>query len=140
MRHSAVWGLNPARQRAQIAARLIAASRALPMAPDAALLLLDGALNDMLDHWAHRAGLHIGGGADRLAALDERAPAIAGRLRLALQAHHPEARLAHCWALLDLLTRTETTRQRRRRTGEDAMRVQSAYPCLSRKDSQFHVS
>jgi len=30
-------------------------------------------------------------------------------VRLALQAQQPEARLAHCWALLDLLTTTTTT-------------------------------
>jgi hypothetical protein len=49
--------------------------------------------------------VHLADRRQALAALDDCAPAIAWRVRLALQAHQPEARLAHCWALLELLTR-----------------------------------
>ena len=106
------------RERANIVARLAAASQALPDRPDIAALLLDGALNDMLAVWLPPAPLAARDEmrytmrdarslANALDALDQRAPAISARLRLAAQAHDLAARLAHCWALLDLLT-TET--------------------------------
>ena len=95
-------------ERARIVARLAAASRALAERPDEAALLLDGAIGEMLDCWARAAGaLPLHQSYDmRLAleALDEQAPAVSARVRLALQAHNPAARLAHCWALLDALT------------------------------------
>ncbi|MDE3228677.1 MAG: hypothetical protein KGO05_02255 [Chloroflexota bacterium] len=84
-------------------ARLIAAERALPAAPDLAALRLDGALSDLLAICAP--------GAASLEELERRAPALAWRLRLALQAPDVAARLAHCWALLDLLTQPPTHTQ-----------------------------
>lgn len=114
IRHNRLWGGGPAGERAQVVSRLLAASQALPAQPDAAILLLDGALSDLLDLWAHRERLPERRGAAALAALDAHAPAIAARLRLALQAYNPEARLAHCWALLDALTPPpDPTRQAR---------------------------
>lgn len=101
----------PLHERARIVVRLAAASHALAERPDVAALLLDGALIDMLNVWAQAA---LGPAredirdrqrlADALDALDQRAPVLSGRLRLALQAHDPAARLAHCRTLLDLLT------------------------------------
>ena len=95
-------------ERARIVANLIAASQALAADPDAAALLLDGALAHLLDLWAQQARLPASDRRQALAALDAQAPALAWRVRLALQAHQPEARLAHCWALLDLLTMSTT--------------------------------
>ncbi len=92
------------RERARVVARLIAAEQALSADPNAAALLLDGALSQMLALWAQQARVALPDVRQALAALDACAPAIAGRVRLALQAAAPEARLAHCWALLDLLT------------------------------------
>ncbi|HZC05241.1 MAG TPA: hypothetical protein VE338_06340 [Ktedonobacterales bacterium] len=101
-------GLAKRDERARIVARLAAASQALAEHPDDAALLLDGAIGEMLDCWARAAdALPLHRSCDmRLAleALDERAPAVSARARLALQAHNPAARLAHCWALLDALT------------------------------------
>lgn len=107
------------RERERIVARLAAASLALAEQPDIAALLLDGALIDMLNVYAQAASLPAHDAPDGrslaqvLEAIDQHAPAISARLRLALQAHDPAARLAHCWALLDLLTtgsaRTATT-------------------------------
>ncbi|HEY7975223.1 MAG TPA: hypothetical protein VID72_07765 [Ktedonobacterales bacterium] len=91
--------------RARVIASLVAASHALSADADAAALLLDGALSQLLDLWASYAHVHLADRRQALAALDDHAPAIAWRVRLALQAHQPEARLAHCWALLELLTR-----------------------------------
>jgi hypothetical protein len=42
-----------------------------------------------------------------LLALDQRNPALARRFRLALRAPHVAARLAHLWALIDLLRANE---------------------------------
>ncbi|HEX8729748.1 MAG TPA: hypothetical protein VF739_14045 [Ktedonobacterales bacterium] len=100
------------RERARVVASLLAASRALPSDPDAAALLLDGALAQFLDLWAQQVHLPRADRRQALAALDAQAPAVAWRVRLALQAHLPEARLAHCWALLDLLTIPTTRRNR----------------------------
>lgn len=94
----------------------------------------------MLDHWARGALPNRARGAEALAALDERAPAIAWRLRLALQAHNPEARLAHCWALLDLLTQPSTTSQHSQHATDYPMYTLNAHQLRPRKDNQFHVS
>lgn len=140
LRHSGAHsGASPS-QRAQIIARLIAASRALPAHPDAAALLLDGALSDMLDHWAGNALPSGARGGEALAALDERAPAIAWRLRLALQAYNPEARLAHCWALLDLLTQPITIPRRAPHATDNPTYALNVHLRQPRKDNQFHVS
>lgn len=101
--------------RAQLVASLIAAESALPANPDGAALLLDGALHQFVERWATprrqrlpsaREALSL---PDALQALDAEAPAVAWRLRLALQAHAPEARLVHCWSLLDMLTQPAET-------------------------------
>lgn len=126
-------------KRAQIIAQLIAASQALAAEPDAATLLLDGALSQMLDHWARRARIHLADKRHALNILEEHAPAIAWRLRMALQAQNPEARLAHCWALLDLLT-TPTTSTRRDNTPAAHSRHANTLPLEGRKDTQSHVS
>lgn len=94
------------RERARVVAHLIAASQALVADPDAAALLLDGALGQLLDLWARQAHLPSLDRRNALDALEAQAPAVAWRVRLALQAQQPDARLAHCWALLDLLTTT----------------------------------
>jgi hypothetical protein len=95
-------------ERARVVADLLAASQALAADPDAAALLLDGSLAHLLDLWAQQARLPASDRRQALAALDAQAPALAWRVRLALQAHQPEARLAHCWALLDLLSISTT--------------------------------
>jgi hypothetical protein len=100
-------------ERARVVASLIAASQALAADPDAAALLLDGALAHLIDLWAQQARLPASDRRQPLAALDAQAPALAWRVRLALQAHQPEARLAHCWALLDLLTMSTTHHMKR---------------------------
>ena len=96
------------RERARIVAQLMAASQAQGADPDAAALLLDGALAHLLDYWARQARLPSLDRRQALDALEAQAPAAAWRVRLALQAQRPEARLEHCWALLDLLTTTTT--------------------------------
>jgi hypothetical protein len=100
------------RERARIVAQLIAASQALVADPDVAALLLDGALAQLLDLWARQAHLPSLDRRHALDALEAQAPAAAWRVRLALQAQQPKARLAHCWALLDLLTQLTTTTRR----------------------------
>ncbi len=117
--------------RARIVARLIAASHALADDPDAAALLLDGALSQMLALFPAAANANRPEGLD---ALDAQAPeiaCIACRLRLALQSHNPAARLAHCWALLDLLTQSTTTQstQRAHLAQASAHRDVSSQPC-----------
>jgi hypothetical protein len=132
------------RERARVVARLIAAAQALPADPNAAALLLDGALSQILALWAQQAHVDLPGPRQTLAALDICAPAIAGRVRLALQAQQPEARLAHCWALLDLLTtwptvaRPYTARSPHRLS--DQITTRNADPSAARKDGESHVS
>lgn len=108
-------------RRVRVVARLIAAERALPAAPDLAALRLDGALGELLAICAP--------GADSLEALERRAPALAWRLRLALQAPDVAARLAHCWALLDLLTLPTTSPTRAQTVSP---------PITSRCERAFH--
>jgi hypothetical protein len=113
MRHSGRDERAARYERARVVASLIAASQALAADPDAAALLLDGALAHLIDLWAQQARLPASDRRQALAALDAQAPALAWRVRLALQAHQPEARLAHCWALLDLLTMSTTHHMKR---------------------------
>jgi hypothetical protein len=133
-----------ASDRARISASLLAASHALVSDPDAAALLLDGALSQMLELWARRAHIHLSDRSQALSALDDRAPAIAWRLRLALQAHHPEARLAHCWAMLDLLTGQTAPHEeggaRIARSALDHNDYRNDYRMTRRKGGQSHVS
>lgn len=132
------------RERARVVARLIAAAQALPTDPNVAALLLDGALSQMLALWAQQAHLDLLGPRQALAALDICAPAIAGRVRLALLAQQPEARLAHCWALLDLLTTRPTVARpcaaRSSHRLSDQITTRKADPSVSRKDGESHVS
>ena len=113
------------------------------MNPDVAALLLDGVLSQMLALWAQQA--HVGplDPPEALAALDDCAPAIAGRVRLALQAQQPEARLAHCWALLDLFTARPTTAHthvmRSSYRLSDQITERDADFSASRKDGESHV-
>jgi hypothetical protein len=91
-------------RRASVIADLMRAQRALLHDPDLAALYLDGALRQLLALVA----IQIGGSqaasqALSLRALDHLRPHLARRLRLALRAPHVEARLAHCWALIELL-------------------------------------
>ncbi len=92
--------------RAQTIARLIAAQQHISSNPIAAALVLDGALADILSAWAEQAGIQANNRDDILDALNARAPRMMAHVRLALMAHEPEARLAHCWAMLDALTTT----------------------------------
>jgi len=97
--------------RVALARDLLLAERLLARDPDAAALLLDGAPRRIVVSWlalraapaalgAAGAAAHEEPSADLLAQVERIAPAVAWRLRLALRAPHPEARLAHCWALL----------------------------------------
>ena len=89
--------------RAPVIADLIRAQRALPYDPDLAALYLDGALRSLLALVASQESGHAPSYVPSLIALDHQRPHIARRLRLALRAPHAEARLAHCWALIELL-------------------------------------
>ena len=140
VRHSATHRGGQARPRARIVASLLAASHVLPADPDAAALLLDGALGLMLDLWASGAGLRISRGAAALSAVEERSPAIAWRLRLALQAPSPEARLAHYWALIDLLTCPIETIPHNEPALACDPHTLNRHRSQSRKDDQSHVS
>lgn len=110
----------------------------MPADPVASALLLDGALDLMLDYWASSAGLRIGEGAEALSIVEGHAPAVAWRLRLALQAPSPDARLAHAWALLDLLTSPIETAPRT--ALERNTSLTNRHRSQSRKDDQSHVS
>lgn len=79
------------------------AQRALPHDPDLAALYLDGALRNLMALACGQVSVHESQHAESLLALDHQRPDIARRLRLALRAPHAEARLAHCWALIELL-------------------------------------
>ncbi len=97
--------------RASVIADLIRAQHSLPYDPDLAALYLDGALRSLLALVAIQPGNNalpdvqslLALDHQSLLALDHQRPHIARRMRLALRAPHAEARLAHCWALLDLL-------------------------------------
>jgi hypothetical protein len=110
-RHPARVASAPSRDRAHIAHALLAASHVQAHDPDAAALLLDGVLGDLIDLWARSAAPAVV--ADRAAALramDAAVPSVAWRIRIALRSRAPEARLAHCWAILEALTTAPTTR------------------------------
>ena len=94
-------------RRASVIADLIRAQRALPDDPDLAALHLDGALRSVLALVASHDNSHAPSYALSLLALDHQRPHLARRLRLALRAPHVEARLAHCWALIELLNNAE---------------------------------
>ncbi len=79
------------------------AERAGPYDPDLAALYLDGALRELVALFVGKLGGDALSDAQSLLALDHQRPDIARPMRLALRAPHVEARLAHCWALLDLL-------------------------------------
>ncbi len=97
---------HPRIAREQIVARLVAAQHHIASNPIAAALVLDGALADILSAWAQQAGIQANSRDVILDALEARAPRVMAHVRLALMAHEPEARLAHCWAMLDALTTT----------------------------------
>lgn len=132
--------VSDASQRAHIVARLIAAERALPEAPDLAALRLDGVIRDLLHHSEPAAADAPNDDIAALQRLAERAPAVAWRLRLALQASSVAAKLAHCWALLELLTNQNT----RTRTAIHAPRHgapnRNNEQRHARKDNTRHVS
>lgn len=135
------------RERARVIARLIAAERALPADPDRAALLLDGALAALLDLWASDQRVSSSVAPDALSALEAAAPAVAWRVRLALQAHEPSARLAHCWALLNLLTATAQRRRVSSAVGATLMSAeqprqsrQSGISRTNRTNGASHVS
>lgn len=90
-------------RRAAVIAELVRAQRALPYDPDLAALHLDGALRSLLALVAGQDNSRAPSFAPSLLALDHQRPHLARRLRLALRAPHVEARLAHCWALIELL-------------------------------------
>lgn len=83
-------------------AHLDAAARALPADPDLAALLLDGAFARLLAACAPQAAPGPVSMARALSGLEQSAPPLAMRLRLALRAPNAEARLAHARALLAL--------------------------------------
>lgn len=73
------------------------------LADDAASLLLDGALSTIAKEWFALRGQDIPDGEHLLAELWRRegdAAPFVGRLRLALRAPDPHARLVQCWELL----------------------------------------
>lgn len=127
-------------QRARIVAQLIAADHALPNKPDVAALLLDGALSQLLDEWARSAHIRKLDPGAALSVMEADAPAIAWRLRLALQAQAPEARLAHCWALLDLLTPQAATFASSTISATNNAHSRNDHSNAWRKDRQSHVS
>lgn len=96
--------VSPDREREQIIARLLRAERLISSNAVAATLILDGALADILDVWAEQAGIEARCRERSLDALEMHAPLMAARVRLALMAHEPAARVAHCWAILDSFT------------------------------------
>lgn len=72
-------------------------------AADAASLLLDGVLSRLAKEWFALRGLDVPPMQQLLAVLRQQAGDAApfvGRLRLALQAPNPHARLVQCWELL----------------------------------------
>ncbi len=132
--------VSAASQRARIVARLIAAERALPEAPALAALRLDGIFRDLLHHWTPDAADAPGEDIAALQRLEERAPAVAWRLRLALQAPSVAAKLAHCWALLELLTSPKTTTQTTLHAPRHGASNRDNEQLHARKDNTRHVS
>ncbi|MGH2484873.1 MAG: hypothetical protein ACRDHE_02570 [Ktedonobacterales bacterium] len=79
------------------------AQRFLRDDPDAAGLLLDGVLWRIVALVFARAGLAPPSCDKALPELEHISPPVAWRLRLALRAPHPHARLVHARALLDAI-------------------------------------
>src|SRR5258707_23072 len=67
---------------------------------DGGALLLDGVLRAIAAEWSREKARPEPGVHALLAELQQAAPPLAGRLRLALRAPHAQARLFHTWALL----------------------------------------
>ena len=88
-----------------IVADLERAQRALRDDPDLAALYLDGALRELLALAACPGGVYPPQPRAALYDLERSRPLLAQRIRLALRAPNVEARLVHCWSLLDLLSR-----------------------------------
>lgn len=86
-----------------LACRLAEAAALLEAQPDDAALLLDGLLAVIVDAWLRERRLVPGDAADALRLIERDEPLFGMRLRLALRAPDPGARLEHCAALLALL-------------------------------------
>jgi hypothetical protein len=83
--------------------RLAVAAERIERDPDAAALLLDGYLYAMLRAWYEEHGWPVPANDKLLDDLDQQAPDLARRVRLALRAPDVAARLGHCRQLLALL-------------------------------------
>lgn len=88
------------RQRYALIMALEEAEALIERNPDAAALLLDGLLNRILDQWLAQRHLERPEPAEMLAQIEQSAPPLAWRLRLALHAPDARARLIHCWELV----------------------------------------
>lgn len=102
-----IHAFHPKRSRLpndQIVNDLERAKRIMRDDPDLAALHLDGALRELLALAAERYGANSAHPDAALLDLDRREPLLAQRFRLALRAPSPEARLIHCWSLLDSLS------------------------------------
>ncbi|HLY31829.1 MAG TPA: hypothetical protein VKQ36_12440 [Ktedonobacterales bacterium] len=86
--------------RAALMYELLQAEAQLRSDPDGAALRLDGALRRIAEGWFVARGLLCPPEHELLPRLDAIAPAVSGRLRLALHAPNAPARLIHCRALL----------------------------------------
>lgn len=105
--HMAPAVVDSAEQRLAILADLAQVAKLLEhddvIAADAASLLLDGVLSRLAREWFAVRGLDAPPMEHLLAALRQQAGDAApfvGRLRLALRAPDPHARLVQCWELL----------------------------------------
>lgn len=114
--HMARAAEDSAEQRLAIIADLQRAAKLLghddAIAADAASLLLDGVLSRLAGEWFALRGLDIPPMEHLLAALRQQAGDAApfvGRLRLALQAPDPHARLVQCWELLRCINQLPDT-------------------------------
>lgn len=85
--------------------RLCRAEVALDADPDLAALILDGVLGELV---AILAGPEANG-SEALGEIERGAPLVAMRLRLALRAPSPRARLDHCRALCEILAPAESS-------------------------------
>jgi hypothetical protein len=107
------------RERA-LGALLDDAMRALADDPDVAGLLLDGVLSQIVAHWYARRRLMEPGAPDRLADLARCDAPFAWRLRLALRAPDPAARLEHACHLLRALDERDPADARHANDANDA--------------------
>jgi hypothetical protein len=89
--------------QAAVAARLRAAARLLEDDPDAAALLLDGLLHQIVEMWCEHVGPQVPALALQPALVERYDQPFGWRLRLALRAPDASARLIHCAALYALL-------------------------------------